>query len=97
MARRFYLRPRLLCRLALCVCFTSFCSVVPQSFALESSLTPQILYCFGVPTDLPLSKWRRRHPSYPIVAVVPTVSKPFLKWWAALGRAIYARESEDRD
>ena len=42
MANRFYLRPRLLCRLALWDCFTSSRFVVPQSTALESSLAPQI-------------------------------------------------------
>ena len=53
MASRFYLRPRLLCRLALWDRFTSSCFVVPQSPALESSLAPQIRHRFGAPTDPP--------------------------------------------
>ena len=59
MASRFYLRPRLLCRLALWDRFTSSCFIVPQSPALESSLAPQILHRFGAPTDPPPSRWRR--------------------------------------
>ena len=74
MARRFYFKPRLFCHLMLWVRFTSSCFVVPQSPALESSLTPQILHCFGAPTDLPPSKWRRRHPSYLVVVVLEAVS-----------------------
>ena len=59
MASRFYLRPRLLCRLTLWDRFTSSCFVVPQSPALESSLAPQIRHRFGAPTDPPPSRWRR--------------------------------------
>ena len=70
MASRFYLRPHLLCRLTLWDRFTSSCFVVPQSPALESSLTPQILHRFGAPTDPPPSRWHHRHPSYPIALAI---------------------------
>ena len=70
MASRFYLRPRLLCGLALWDRFTSSCFVVLQSPALESSLALQILHRFGAPTDPPPSRWRRRHPSYPIALAI---------------------------
>ena len=73
MARRFYLRPCLLCHLALWHRLTSSCFVVPQSPTLESSLTPQILYRFGAPTDPPPSISRRRHPYYPIVFVLAAI------------------------
>ena len=66
----FYLRPRLLCRLALWSCFTSSCFVVPQSPALESYLTLQILHRFGAPTNPPPSRWRRWHLSYPVALAV---------------------------
>ena len=66
MACLLYLRPGLLCPLALWDRFTSSCFVVPQSLALESSLTPQILHRFGAPASPPPSRWRRRHPSYPV-------------------------------
>ena len=58
-ARRFYLRPHLLCHLALWDRFTSSCFVVLQSPTLESSFAPQILHRFGAPTDPPPSRWRR--------------------------------------
>ena len=59
MASRFYLKPRLLCCLALWDRFTSSCFVVLQSPALESSLAPQIHHRFGAPTNPPPSRWRR--------------------------------------
>ena len=59
MSSRFYLKHRLLCRLALWDRFTSSCFVVPQSATSESSLAPQILHRFGAPTDPPPSRWRR--------------------------------------
>ena len=70
MASRFYLRPHLLCRLALWDRFTSSCFVVPQSPALESSLAPQICHRFGAPTDPPPSRWRRWRPYYPVALAI---------------------------
>ena len=70
MASRFYLTPRLLSCLALWNRFTSSCFVVLQSPALESSLTPHVLHRFGAPTDPPPSRWRRRHPFYPVALAI---------------------------
>ena len=77
MASRFYLRPRLLCRLTLWYCFTSSCFVVPQFLALESSLVPQILHRFGAPTDPPPSRRHHRHPSYPIALAIAMFAAGF--------------------
>ena len=95
MASRFYLRPCLLCHLALWDRFTSSCFVVPQSPALESSLAPQILHRFGALTDPPPSRWRRRHPSYPVALAIAVLAAGFnrllalLQWRASvLGCAI---------
>ena len=70
MASRFYLKPHLLCHLALWDRFTSSYFVVPQSPALESSLAPQILLRFGAPTDPPPSKRRRWRPYCPVALVI---------------------------
>ena len=90
MASPFYLRPHLLCRLALWDRFTSSCFVVPQSPTLESSLAPQILHRFGAPTNPPPSRWRRRHPSYPIafaiVVFVPGCNRLLMLLQMAGGR-----------
>ena len=94
MASRFYLRPRLLCRLALWDRFTSSCFVVPQSPALESSLAPQIRHRFGAPTDPPPGDRRSR--PYCVAGLLSLRSQlaatgccRFSKWWArVLSRAI---------
>ena len=87
MARRFYLRPRLVCRLALWDRFTSSCFVVLQSLALESSLAPQILHRFGAPTDPPPSRWRRRHPSYLVALAIVVFAAGFNRLLALLQTA----------
>ena len=87
MASRFYLRPCLLCRLALWDRFTSSCFVVLQSPTLESSLAPQILHRFGAPIDPPPSRWRRHHPSYPVALAIAVFASGFNRLLALLQMA----------